>query len=702
MRNELFGWVWEEPTGWYKVGSLVPVSDEEKSGITPRAVNKPVTERPPLNLQRFLEVTAGYEPNYQEYLQIIYYCASVGLDRDHMVTLCNEAWNPKDPGETARVYDGKKRGYDAVSKGSVFLYLQKHATQAWTRDEIFGRRYFEYYNEGMEFALAKGTAWDLEILNQFCDDVFSFCTNEKKFVYKIRVRQHDDRGNRWCLVTTKIQDEVPYAGTDSIMVLVRRSEKELLGILKKQIPKSVKTTDKKALALVNLMNKVEDMTPFDRIAALEKALEPDPKRKLLGTILKDRLEQGFIKRYDMLSFTPYLHEDPTPPNVCNTWSPYPLLKYRATRNVDFTKTTIWKWLYDVYAHKNEARMKTVLNLLAWFLQNPAKRSERIWVIMSKGHGTGKSTWYHLLMALTSPEHGVFYRSMEEFLGGFNILQMNRLILFVDEVKDATPRQAKKLHAMTTAKTQIMNGKNQRTFQLDVRAEIFCTTNSALPIYVTADDRRCAYMKVSDEHKQSPVLFDALYAEFGDINVRKAAFDFLVTREIGKWRPTPDNDLDPSVRMEQKTGCMCAPWSFIVNHFKDEQWPQRFCDFSYIDCSMEQLKQRHDEHPKGTVRIRIVASRLFKDFKKWNSECNNGSKCKETTFWEALKDIGLRVKPKQRFRKSENGKETWRTVVDIYYSSVSKALKKQISGFKMPEWPSEDPDTYDQLKKMVDD
>ena len=47
-------------------------------------------------------------------------------------------------------------------------------------------------------------------------------------------------------------------------------------------------------------------------------------------------------------------------------------------------------------------------------------------------------------------------------------------------------------------------------------------------------------------------------------------------------------------------------------------------------------------------------------------------------------LGIKPKKKQRFREGK-----FRTVVDLYYDDVAKALQKEYGKFDMPIWATED-------------
>ena len=685
-RAQLFGHLWGADNGWLKVGTI----EEEKAAPSEKNGVGRADPTVGFNLKAFLAATSDHVPTNAEYKQIIFFCASLGMDPQYVASLCNAAWAPSDPGETARLFDSKRPGYDAISQGSMVRFLNEHAG-VYDHDLIFPRRLFRFYNEGLQFAVARGKVWDPAILRAFCRDVFAYSASEDKYVFKNRIRMTDNHGNEFNLIETAIKDKPPFCGNDALLALVKRSEDELMAMFAKKLPKKV---DLNTIKLLELKHALPGMTPSARIKALEEVLKLPPKRVALGDIFLDQMKCGFVRWFDKLVFKPFLHKDNTPPNVFNTFAGFPLRTYRPTKYVPWRETAVYTWLWEVYAHQDEEKMKKLLLFLAWFIQNPATRSERIWVIFGRAHGSGKTSAFSLLVSLTSTDLGVFYLSMEEFLSPFNASSANKRILFIDDIGDSSAKQAKRLHALATAKVQRYNAKHEKPFTLNCCGEIFISSNDPTPIFIRETDRRCGYFNVADTKAQNRVFFKKVYAAIGDMNCMKTLFDELSTMELGDYAPTPDNDLDPGVRTDQKVGCMNAVWSFVATFFADEGWMGRFRseDHTSWEYEVSTLKQRCGHIPANTVRIRIVAPRFFSDFKRWNRASNTGKTYKETYFWKTVADLGIVPKKRQRF------KDKIRTIVDVYFKEVKKALQGHFTGFKMTPWPTEDPELRNEMVK----
>ena len=74
---------------------------------------------------------------------------------------------------------------------------------------------------------------------------------------------------------------------------------------------------------------------YKQTALLREALQLPPVQVPLSKIFVERMQQGYIRRYDKLSYTPYIYKNPVPPTVFNTFTEFHLLHFKKTKNVDY-------------------------------------------------------------------------------------------------------------------------------------------------------------------------------------------------------------------------------------------------------------------------------------------------------------------------------------------------------------------------------
>jgi len=445
MRNCMYDFIWKCPD-WEKFPNEIPPLEEEEEKTPPKPkVREPTTSACKFNIPEFLHVTEGSIPGNDAYKQIIFYACSCGCDRSDM-NLFNKAWTPDDPNESFRLFDLYRPMN--VTHRSVIRWLNANATKQYDLDKIFDG-HFEFYDECAQFLPAKKIVWDFDIVAQYVKDTFCFINSAQKFVYKDRYELFDSKGNIIHQVSTFLRDKMPFCCQDAMQVLLKRTLPELLEMFEKVKP--LKNPQKPAaleynLKLVKLRDALPAMGKAEQIQALKEFLDPPPKKRPLGKIVASLFEDGYIKRYANIRFVPYLHKNPVHPRTFNSFTPFRLLSYKPRRKVDFRKTHIWLWLWECYAFENAKTMRWYTFLLAFIIQHPGIRTNRIFVILSTAMGNGKSSFYHFLMGILDEDKAAFWDDLKKFQDPFDFPTAMKLVNFCDHVSSASPKECQALNS----------------------------------------------------------------------------------------------------------------------------------------------------------------------------------------------------------------------------------------------------------------
>ena len=179
--------------------------------------------------------------------------------------------------------------------------------------------------------------------------------------------------------------------------------------------------------LTTLIENKSSLAEFRIVAKNVLGLElyPKPQKKLISRILHDLHLSAGIQRFTNLVFKPYsTHNINISKNALNTFSGFPLLNYKPKKIVNVENTTIWRYLFEVvnFSQPDCLQMNYILDFLAWKLQYPARRSGRIWCIVAKTQGIGKSSFFHLCEMIFSKDHTLFHYNLDSLTCRFN--QMN--------------------------------------------------------------------------------------------------------------------------------------------------------------------------------------------------------------------------------------------------------------------------------------
>ena len=708
MRDAIFGFLWELPD-WQRFPPTKPETIVDAMSVAPidatdGVASTDVTEiatPTKFNTVEFLRVTAGSVPDNTTYKQIVFYMANIGCPRTDM-DLLNEAWNPDDLQESFRLYDKARPG--PVTHRSVIRYINGHATTDYDLDKIFSQ-HFEFYDECMQFQVCHGTVWDHKIVAQFCKDAFAYINGAQKFVYRDRYQLYDGHGNTIHQVQTFMRDGTPFIGSDSMNVLIKYDLGQLLKKFGKQkLAKNVSSP--KALQrnkdLTKLKETLPDMTEEEQHTALMVFLQPEPNSVPMGCVFKNTFEDGWVKRYANIRFVPYLHENPVHPRTYNSFSSFSLLAYKAKRKVNIRRTQVWKWLWECYAFEKDTIMQWYLHLLAYLIQHPDKRTNRIFVILSEAMGNGKSSFCFLLRGLLDEDKVAYWDDLGKFQDDFDFPTSQKCVNFIDDVSAATPKMCQALNSRATLKSKYFNDKHTKKIKLDVFDSIWITSNDINPLYCPPEDRRQCYLKISDKYNVNSVeFFNKLYEEFEDTEIMKAFFDFFAELDIGNWSPLPKNDPHPRAQDEHKEMNMKVPLRFCAKFFSESEWVDSFRPRDTSDCEwydayqIRSLQTSVLGHSKGAVVIKMLTGRFYELYKKYaKAKCPSGRVLQETTFFQQIECLGIKPANRQRFRTKK------RNIVNIYVDSVRKGIKKKFPGFRFPYWTVTDDTERNRLIRLM--
>ena len=687
-----YEFVWEDP--------MDEDEPEEEKTEPPSTVPRPpppqkhvVNEVCAFNLAKFLEITSAHRPSHQEFLQICYFCASVGVPRDQMALLDNR--NSSCP---YAEFDRRQPGRDAISRGSIVRYLNLYA-ESFVWDEIFPRKVFFYLSEYDDFLYSTGTTWHRQILENFLTDTISYVMKAKKWVYKDFELKRDSHGNQIKIVTTFIQDRAPFSGSEDVEVRVSYSPKRLLKIIEKRMPKknSESTEDLQMRLDLSMARKLLNKSPTEKqIRQITEMLFLEPDTVMLSKLLDNKMRKGYIKRYRSLTFEPYLWADPTAPKVYNTFNGFPLLRFKPTMKVNWREHALYQLFVHAYGWNQKEKLEGILNLLAYWIQNPNERDERIFVLLSEAHGIGKSFLAQILAALFSPELVIFFNSYSEFADTFNLCLANRLFWFVDDCSGISQSAAQSLNSKATAHLMKFQEKGERAFWLPVVNSIIITSNDINPLYCPAEDRRQCYWKINPCFKNKRAFFKECSDNLKNYNLMHSFFFELANRDLNGWEPSPSTDLFKETTDQQKEGAMTGSIRFVCEFFATSDWVWKYkqqWNNNWVDGF--QITSIVQGFEKGQTRIRILSDQLYDLYKSWNKDkCPGSRNVFEKTFFRQIAKIGITKVPRLRINDNQ------RTCSDLFPNKIRTFVKEMFPTYDFSVWSCEIPEELLLLKQAI--
>jgi hypothetical protein len=677
---------------FYRLYSFIWDAPSEKicSGKTPHKVSSPKTVNKGLakstrkfNLKAFLEATKGHVPNNLKYNQVCAYFASQGLEPKATCDICNPYWGYSDRETQTLMQKAVDANDFRVTKASMIEFLQDNATQAWDEREIFGTEQPFGYDTFLEmFDPKTKKAHNILDVQRALKHTVAYVKELDQFTHLVEREVRDPNGNKTTLTHREFSKHAAFAGNDGFKVRIFPSKEELIKILRKMIPKNPKSKEafdlqdsvKKCIAKVEAAK--NDKDAFD-IAQEKFGSKIKHVKKPTHTILADLHDGVELKRYSNLVFLPYIGtlNAYLGKNELNTFDGFPLDGCPPSQ-IDVKSTLIWEYLVSVWGWNGSQtkQLDFLLDLIAFKLQYPRIRTERIILLISEKQGTGKSFFFELLTMIFGARYCNFHDSMDQYITRFNITDAAKIHIWLDDIQTATKEQTRQLFPKVTTKQQEYEKKNETKFTLKEYSEIWITANSD-PLYLTPEERRQLFFKASDYKLQDRQFFKRVYRETKLLSHSRAFFHFFKNRDVSNF--DPGRDPCPEIKGKAVEKCMAKPILFIKDFFCTSNWFQRYPRPNFMrEFGLKKIG--------GKVRLRISRERLYLLFTCYMKDFYSGSRCHDVdSFFRSIEKVGIKLSGRLMIGPVK------RYCIDIYFTQFKKTMEKLYKGIDILTWVHEE-------------
>ena len=599
------------------------------------------------DFETFLKLTSPHTPGQEEYCRIASFLAQIAYDGDLADELCNQYWNTEgkwDRYETSKFiarYDPHK--FPPVKIEHIKDYFQKYTTDKKVNvDALLDGKPVVYYNDYVQFMTGVHT---LKAVNSFVSQMCSYVFSCKIFTWLAFTEEHQRVKN----IRRNISKHPPFTGSDDYNVKIEPTIKDIRKRLQNELRKLIKSkTINDRYKKIDGFIKLND----DRLRGEISEEFLAPNRILMSTIVNDCQLNCQIHRYTDIVFRPYSKNIPKlPHNVINTFPGFKYMDYVPDEKIKVEDTTLMLFLYEVYNFSNpdSKQLNYILDFLAWKIQYPYLRSEKIWAIVSKIHGIGKSSFFHICEFLLGKTLCLFHYTLDSLVCRFNGCNSSKLIHHIDDLHGcANKKDTRKPFPLSTTSRMNYEDKGERRVELDEFSEIIITANSDTPLYICAEDRRQVIMEISPCWKGNKQKIDKLYAEFQNADVGHAWFHFLLNRKIGNF--DPKNTPPPlNATRDAKIKCMPTTHRFIKDFFAAADFHTKLYNDNYI--TLYRIEQC-DNPEIGNVIIRCGMKSLYEQYKRFAKDFYNGGVVRLNTFVDQVAEMGLtRIRKPKRIHKS---------------------------------------------------
>ena len=691
LMEQLYSFIWE-PRG--TVHELTP---------DPKQVTKLV--KPPesgFNLTLFLEITKGHVATHVEWQQLCVFFRSQGLDCRVTNDLLEKAWEPfrhtcTTPRKKNATYNFMRKIYHFdVTKASVVRYLQNWAVRKYTDKELFGGAVKLLYNEYKHFTRDKTQIFKYSTLVDFLKRTVEYVFTIKKFTWCYQTSVKDRNDNVVVLTHRMMSKTPPFSGNDDINIKTYPPVATLVQLLNKKIPKKVNSEEtvllKKTIeALIPHLKELDEKQAYEKAAELGVA--PPPNVTQFSVVIHKLQLDTELNRFTEITF------QPTPaakkPGGCNavtlnTFNGFTLNHYYPHKSINVEDTQLWVYFREVFGHgsTSHVQFRYILNLLAWHLQFPHRRTGRIILIISKAEGTGKSFLFNILTMLLDG-YTSFHDSLTTYLQRFNISDHSKIAIWIDDIFGASLKETRRMFPKVTCSTQQYEKKGETMIKLKEYSNIWVTSNEKTPLHIKPTDRRQLIFRVSERKLRDRAFFQSCAEECEDLDIAYAWFTFLKERDLRSF--SPDSDPDKALKGATIASCMVKSHVFMRLFFLEE-WFRTYNRelVPKIWIQHYEISRNTSAPHKGEIRLRVSTKRLYKLYISFVKEFYPQSRARNSdTFWDELCELGLLRFPKRRVIKTVTGFPRKFFVIDLYFRTFKERMNVLYPGIELSTWLHEE-------------
>jgi len=376
--------------------------------------------------------------------------------------------------------------------------------------------------------------------------------------------------------------------------------------------------------------------------------------------------------------------------------------YTPQKIINVEDTLTWKYLCNVFgwSEKYNDRVAELLDRVAWKLQNPAQRSNKIHVIYSATQGIGKSAFSKFLRLIFGKSLCVFHSSLRSYMPKFDMHLSSKMVHFVDDIQGASIKQTRDIFPKVTENTHLYEAKGERVVEMNEYSELWISGNDkAASLYVGCEDRRIVIYEASPVMKNKHDFWRKLHKEFDDFDVQKAWYEYIKHRDIKNYTPDQSHAASKKLKFDSIASSMCKVHVFVERFLSQSGWHMQYfrrSNKTHREWYSELWIGIRNRKPwKGAVQLRISQHWLYTSYTYWLKQFFPTSRCVGLkTFLAQCEDIGCDV-PTQRQRIHG----TTRRVIDMFYEAFNKRYEAKYNQ-KASLWDTEDTDRFRLLKQEI--
>jgi phage/plasmid-associated DNA primase len=261
-------------------------------------------------------------------------------------------------------------------------------------------------------------------------------------------------------------------------------------------------------------------------------------------------------------------------------------------------------------------------------------------------GCGKNLSFSVFLRyVLNPALAIMCPDMEKVFGRFNTMRQGKLLIVLDEAVDGKDRKMNNRIKNYITEDQLqVEEKCKSTVEIRDFSNYAILTNNDFSSIIEQSDRRYLPIIASDHRVKDYEYFDHFANTLLNQNAGKHLFHWLLKRDISKFRPSVLPKTSYKRELAFKQAGSVIKW--IVNKFTRTQ-------FKY--------PENETNHEMVPIEDMVEDTKTcYNCYREWCE--NNGERniLSQVNFGHELDRLGFKSKPENIVKKSEDGKEEYRT------------------------------------------
>ena len=235
---------------------------------------------------------------------------------------------------------------------------------------------------------------------------------------------------------------------------------------------------------------------------------------------------------------------------------------------------------EVIANNDEKLYEYILNWIAYIVQNPAKKTGIVLVLLGM-QGAGKTWWSDTLCDMFGKYATKNITNIDHITGKFNSARLNQKLIVINELSDADGNKVFNPSSLKSAITEDafqLEKKGIDSVSCDAVDNFIICSNEFNCLKIERDDRRFVVMEVSPKYKDDKSHFAPMY-EMRNRAFYEQLLTFFTKRDIQGFIPQQNIPITKQKKeMQRSSENSCV--QFIRAHFEEfdsrEGWSCQTC------------------------------------------------------------------------------------------------------------------------------